>query len=75
MGLLFKEQGRDMTYKIFPHCVANLKALQTGDVDMAIGAEFPLVRQNLEGGCMKIIASIAQIDVLEQIPEPSRRAN
>jgi NitT/TauT family transport system substrate-binding protein len=63
----FKEQGLDMTYKIFPHGVASLKALQTGDVNMAIGAEFPFVRQNLEGSRMKIITSIAQIDVLELI--------
>lgn len=63
----FKEHGLDMTYKSFPHGVASLKALQHGDVDMAIGAEFPFVRQNLEGGRMKIIASIAQVDVLELI--------
>jgi len=63
----FKEQGLDMTYKSFPHGVASLKALQSGDVDIAIGAEFPFVRQNLGGSRMKIIASIAQIDVLELI--------
>jgi NitT/TauT family transport system substrate-binding protein len=63
----FKEQGLDMTYKSFPHGVASLKALQPGDVDIAIGAEFPFVKQNLGGSRMKIIASIAQIDVLELI--------
>jgi NitT/TauT family transport system substrate-binding protein len=63
----FKEQGLDMTYKSFPHGVASLNALQSDDADIAIGAEFPFVKQNLEGSRMKIIASIAQVDVLELI--------
>lgn len=68
----FKEQGLDMTYKSFPHGVASLKALQHGDVDLAIGAEFPFVKQNLGGSRMKIIASIAQVDVLELIGRKDR---
>jgi NitT/TauT family transport system substrate-binding protein len=63
----FKEYGLDMTYKFYPHGVGSLKALQNGDVDMALGAEFPFVIQNLEGGRMKLVASIAQVDVLELI--------
>jgi len=63
----FKDQGLDMTYTFFPHGVGSLKALQNGEVDMAIGAEFPFVRQNLDGGRTKIIASITQVDVLQLI--------
>jgi len=61
----FKEQGLDITYKFFPHGVASLKALLPGEVDIAIGAEFPFVKQNLEGSRMRIIASIAQVEVLD----------
>ena len=68
----FKEHGLNMTYKSFQHGVASLKALQSGDVDIAIGAEFPFVKQNLEGSRMKIIASIAQVDVLELIARKDR---
>jgi NitT/TauT family transport system substrate-binding protein len=68
----FKEQGLDMTYKFFPHGVASLKAIQSGDADIAIGAEFPFVKQNLEGSRKKIIASVAQIDVLELIARKDR---
>ena len=68
----FKEQGLDMTYKSFPHGVASLKALQSGETDIAIGAEFPFVKQNLEGSRMRIIASIAQVDVLELIARKDR---
>ena len=63
----FKEYGLDMTYKSYPHGVGSLNALQNGEVDMAIGAEFPFVKQNLEGSRMRIIASIAQVDVLELV--------
>ncbi len=63
----FKEYGLDVVYKFYPHGVASLKALQKGEVDIAIGAEFPFVKQNLQGSRMKIIASIAQVDVLELI--------
>jgi NitT/TauT family transport system substrate-binding protein len=63
----FKEQGLDINYKYFPHGVASLKALQSGDVDIAIGAEFPFVKQNLGGSRMQIVAAIAQVDVLELI--------
>jgi len=63
----FTEHGLGITYKFFPHGVGSLEALQNGDVDMAIGAEFPFVKQNLEGDRMKIIASIAQVDVLQLI--------
>jgi NitT/TauT family transport system substrate-binding protein len=63
----FKEYGLDMTYQPYPHGVGSLKALQNGDVDLAIGAEFPFVKQNLSGSRMMIIASIAQVDVLELI--------
>ena len=63
----FKEYGLDMTYEFYPHGVGSLKALQKGEVDMAIGAEFPFVKQNLEGSRMKIMASIAQVDVLELV--------
>jgi len=61
----FKEQGLDMTYKFYPHGVGSLKALQKDEVDLAIAAEFPFVRQSLEGSRMRIIASIAQVDVLQ----------
>ena len=40
----FTEQGLDIVYKFFPHGVASLNALQSGDVDIAIGAEFPFVK-------------------------------
>ncbi len=63
----FEEYGLDMTYQTYPHGVGSLKALQNGDVDLAIGAEFPFVKQNLSGSRMMIIASIAQVDVLELI--------
>jgi len=63
----FKESGLDVVYEFYPHGVASLKAIQTGEVDMAIGAEFPFVKQNLQGSRMKIIASIARVDVLELI--------
>ena len=63
----FEEYGLDMTYEPYPHGVGSLKALQNGDVDLAIGAEFPFVKQNLSGSRMMIIASIAQVDVLELI--------
>ena len=63
----FTEQGLSITNKFFPHGVGSLKALQKGDVDMAVGAEFPFVKQNLESSRMKIIASIAQVDVLQLI--------
>jgi ABC-type nitrate/sulfonate/bicarbonate transport system substrate-binding protein len=63
----FKDQALDVTYKYYPHGVGSLKALQKGEVDMAIGAEFPFVRQNLEGSRAKIFASIAQVDVLQLI--------
>ena len=56
-----------MTYVLYPNGVGSLKALQNGDVDLAIGAEFPFVKQNLSGSRMMIIASIAQVDVLELI--------
>jgi NitT/TauT family transport system substrate-binding protein len=56
-----------MTYELYPYGVGSLKALQNGDVDLAIGAEFPFVKQNLSGSRMMIIASIAQVDVLELI--------
>jgi NitT/TauT family transport system substrate-binding protein len=61
----FKEQGLDMTYKFYPHGVGSLIALQKGEVELATAAEFPFVRQSLEGSHMRIIASIAQVDVLQ----------
>ena len=63
----FEEYGLDMTYQSYPHGVGSLAALQNGDVDLAIGAEFPFVKQDLSGSRMMIIASIAQVDVLELI--------
>lgn len=68
----FKEHGLDVVYKFYPHGVASLKALQMDEVDMAIGAEFPFVKQSLAGGKMKIIASIAQVDALELIARKDR---
>ena len=68
----FKDQGIDVVYKFFPHGVASLKALQTDDVDITIGAEFPFVKQNLDNSRMKIIASIAQVDVLELMARKDR---
>ena len=68
----FKEYGLDVVYEFYPHGVASLRAIQTGEVDMAIGAEFPFVKQNLKGSRMKIIASIAQVDVLELIARRDR---
>jgi ABC-type nitrate/sulfonate/bicarbonate transport system substrate-binding protein len=63
----FKEYGLDVVNKLYPHGVTSLKALQTGEVDMAVGAEFPFVKQSLGGSKMKIIASVSQVDVLELI--------
>ena len=51
----FKRQGLDMTFKFYPHGVGSLKALQKGEADMAIGAEFPFAKQNLKDGRKKII--------------------
>lgn len=68
----YKEHGLDVVYKFYPHGVASLKALQMDEVDMAIGAEFPFVKQSLDGSKMKIIASIAQVDALELIARKDR---
>lgn len=68
----FKECGLDVVYEFYPHGVASLKAIQTGEVDMAIGAEFPFVKQNFQGSRLKTIASIAKVDVLELIARKDR---
>jgi len=63
----FKDYGLDVIYKLYPHGVGSLKALKNDVVDIAIGAEFPFVRQSLKDSRMKIIASISQVDVLQLI--------
>ena len=64
---LFEDHGLNVTIQQYPHGEASLKALMERDVDLAIGAEFPFVKQNLEGSRSKIIASVAQVDVLQLI--------
>ena len=62
---LFEAQGLNVTIQPYPHGAASLRALMEGQVDLAIGAEFPFVKQHLEGSPSRIIASIAQVDVLQ----------
>lgn len=63
----FDDAGLDITYKNYPHGVASMESPSKGETDLAIGAEFPFVKQILAGGNNQIIASIAKVDVLHLI--------
>jgi ABC-type nitrate/sulfonate/bicarbonate transport system substrate-binding protein len=63
----FDDAGLDITYKNYPHGVASLASLSKGETDLAIGADFPFVKQTLTGRNDQIIASIAEVDVLHLI--------
>jgi len=68
----FQELELDIAIQYFPTGLEALNALQDGHVDMVASGEFPFIGWVLKGGRMKIIASIAELDVLELIARKDR---
>lgn len=68
----FTDVGLDISFQFVPSGVEALKELHNGNVDIASAAEFPFVSQNLKGSDMKILASVAELDILEVIAREDR---
>ena len=68
----FTEAGLDVDVHFVPVGVEALQELQKGNCDIASAAEFPFVRQVLQGSDMKILVSVAEIDIVELIARQDR---